>query len=55
MPITKFLIHFKTASKLPVDESMEPVRAISIDCPIEEIGGNAELVIDNLRRKYMKK
>lgn len=42
-------------SKSPVDESMEPVRAISIDCPIEEIGVDAEIVIDNLRRKYMKK
>lgn len=42
-------------SKSPVDESMEPVRAISIYYPIEEIGVDAEIVIDNLRRKYMKK
>lgn len=42
-------------SKSPVNESNEPVRAINIDFPIEEIGVDAELVINNLRRKYVNK
>ena len=42
-------------SKSPVDESKGPVRAIDVDLPIDEIGVDAELVMNNLRRKYMKK
>ena len=42
-------------SKSPVDETKEPVRAINVDFPIEEIGVDAEVVINNLRHKYMKK
>lgn len=42
-------------SKSPINESNEPVRAIKVDFAIEEIGVDAELVINNLRRKYVNK
>ena len=42
-------------AKSPVNESKGPIQAINVDFPIEEIGLDADLVINNLRRKYMKK
>lgn len=42
-------------SKSPVNESQDPVRAIKVNFPIENIGTDADLVISELRRKYLKK
>ena len=42
-------------SKLPVNESNEPVRVIVVDYPMEEDGVDAEELINNLREKYEKK
>ena len=42
-------------SKLPINETKEPVRAIMVDYPMEEDGVDAEEVINNLRKKYEKK
>lgn len=42
-------------SKSTVIESKEPVRAINVDFPLEEIGADADFVISELRRKYLKK
>ena len=39
-------------TKLPVNESNEPMQVISVDFPIEKYGVNADTVINNLRCKY---
>ena len=42
-------------SKLPVNESNEPMQAITVDFSIEKYGVNADTVINNLRCKYGNK
>lgn len=42
-------------SKLPVNESNEPMQAITVDFPIEKYGVNVDTVINNLRCKYGNK
>lgn len=42
-------------SKLPVNESKEPMRAIRVNFSIENKGVPAELVIEDLKRKYQKR
>lgn len=39
-------------SKLPANESKEPVRVIVVDYPMEEDGVDAEEVINNIGKKY---
>lgn len=38
-------------SKLPVNESKEPVRVIKVDCLMEEDGVDAEEFLNNLRKR----
>ncbi len=42
-------------SKLPIDESDEPMRAIVVDYPMEEDGVDADELINNLGKRYEKK
>lgn len=39
-------------SKLPLNESKEPVRAITVDWPIEEEWVDAKEFLNNQRKKY---
>ena len=39
-------------SKLPINESKKPVRAIVVDYPLEEDGVDAEEFLNNQRKKY---
>lgn len=41
-------------SKLPLNESKEPVRAITVDWPIEEEWVDADELINNLGKRYEK-
>jgi len=41
-------------SKLPIDESDEPMRAIVVDYPMEEDGVDADELINNLGKRYEK-
>lgn len=41
-------------SKLPIDESDEPMRAVVVDYPMEEDGVDAEELINNLGKRYEK-
>lgn len=40
-------------SKLPINESNEPMRAVMVDYPMEEDGVDAEELINNLRNRHM--
>ena len=40
-------------SKLPINESNEPMRAVVVDYPMEEDGVDAEELINNLRNRHM--
>ena len=40
-------------SKLPINESNEPMRAVAADYPMEEDGVDAEELINNLRNRHM--
>jgi len=42
-------------SKLPIDESDEPMRAIVVDYPMEEDGVDADELINDLGKRYEKK
>ncbi len=39
-------------SKLPIDESNEPMRAVVVDYPMEEDGVDAKEFLNNQRKKY---
>jgi len=41
-------------SKLPLNESKEPVQAITVDWPIEEEWVDADELINNLGKRYEK-
>lgn len=42
-------------SKLPINESKEPMKAVVVDYPMEEDGVDAEELINNLKKRLMKK
>ena len=41
-------------SKIPINESQEPVQPIEVDYPMEEDGGDAEELINKLRKRLEK-
>ena len=41
-------------SKLPINESNEPMKAVVVDYPMEQDGVDAEELINNLRNRLMK-